>query len=300
MIEVCLLGNGAMMPLPDRPLSAAAIRIGGEVILFDCGEGTQVAFRSTPFSFRALGTILISHAHADHIAGLPGILFQIAHATRVEPVRIIGPAGLQPVIEGLLTVVGGLPFELRLQTLEGGDCVPLVANATVTAVALQHRRACLGYVIDLPRAPRFLPERARELGVPIEYWRPLQDGFAIGGFRPEDVTGPPRKGLRVALVTDTVTFPELAEQLQGSDLLICEATFVDDEDEQRAIERGHMTMRQAADLARASNSRRLWLTHFSPKVLDPLAHQEAARALFPEAQIGYPGLCTELSFEDEV
>ena len=297
MIEVCLLGNGAMMPLPDRPLSATAIRIEGDAILFDCGEGTQVNWRVSNFAYRALGTILISHAHADHIAGLPGVLFQIAHATRTEPVRIIGPEGLQPVIEGLLTVVGRLPFELRLQTLADGDCVPLVGNATVTAIELEHRRTCLGYVIDLPRAPEFLPDRARALGVPIEYWRPLQDGFAIGGFRPEDVTGPPRRGLRVSLVTDTAAFPELAGRVRESDLLICESTFVLDEDEQRARERGHMTLRQAADLARDSGSRRLWLTHFSPKVDDPLAHQGTARALFPNAEIGYPGLCTVLSFE---
>jgi ribonuclease Z len=296
MIEVCLLGSGGMMPLPDRPLSATAFRIDGEVILFDCGEGTQVSWRASGFSYRALGTILISHAHADHIAGLPGVLFQIAHATREEPVRIIGPAGIQPVIDGLLTVVGGLPFDLHLQTLEDGESVPLVGRAILTAIGLRHRRACLGYVIDLPRAPEFLPERARELGVPLDYWRPLQEGMPVGGFQPGDVTGPPRKGLRLALLTDTTTFPELADQVRGSDLLVTESTFVLDEDEQRADERGHMTMRQAAELARDANVQRLWLTHFSPKVQNPEDYAADARALFPGAEIGYSGLSTELSF----
>ena len=296
MIEICLLGSGGMMPLPDRPLSSAAIRINGEVILFDCGEGTQVAWRASRFSYFRLGTILISHVHADHIAGLPGILFQIAFAGREEPVRIIGPEGLVPTVEALLTLVGGLPFELQLQVLEGGETIPLVNGATLSTLLLHHRRACLGYVIDLPRAPEFLPERARALGVPVDRWTELQRGEAIGSVQPEDVTGPPREGLRLALVTDTASFPGLSHFVAGSDLLICESTFVLDEDEERARERGHMTMRQAAQLASAGEVKRLWLTHFSPKVEEPLAHAEFARALFSNAEIGRSGLCTELSY----
>jgi ribonuclease Z len=296
MIEVCLLGSGGMMPLPDRALSAAAIRIGGEVLLFDCGEGTQVAWRASPFSYRRLGIILISHVHADHVAGLPGVLFQIAFAGREEPVRIIGPEGLQEVVEGLLTVVGGLPYDLHLQALEGGETIPLVKNATLSTLLLQHRRACLGYVIDLPRAPEFLPERARELGVPVEEWSTLQAGQSVGKIQPESVSGPARRGLRLALVTDTATFPKLAAFVSESDLLVCESTYVLDEDEERAAERGHMTLRQAAELAAAAGVQRLWLTHFSPKVEEPLAHTDRARALFPRSEIGRSGLCLELSF----
>lgn len=284
------------MPLPGRPLSATAIRIDGEVLLFDCGEGTQVAWRSSPFSYRALGTILISHVHADHIAGLPGVLFQIAFAGREEPVRIIGPEGLVPVVEGLLTVVGGLPFDLRLEVLEGSETVTLPRRAKLSTLALEHRRTCLGYVIDLPRAPEFLPERARELGVPLEFWKSLQQGQVAGGFDPDDVTGPPRRGLRLALVTDTAVIPELVPFVRESDLLVCESTYVLDEDEERARERGHMTMRQATTLARQAGVKRLWLTHFSPKVEKPELHEAAARALFPQTDIGKSGLCIELSF----
>jgi ribonuclease Z len=296
MIEVCLLGNGGMMPLPDRPLSAAAIRIDGEVILFDCGEGTQVAWRSSTFSYRALGTILISHVHADHIAGLPGVLFQIAFAGREEPVRIIGPDGLLPVVEGLLTIVGGLPYDLQLEVIEGGQRVSLVKDATLSTFALQHRRTCLGYVIDLPRLPEFLPQRARELGVPLEFWTLLQQGQAAGGFDPAAVTGLPRRGLRLALITDTSTFPELPQFVEQSDLLICESTYVLDEDEDRARERGHMTMRQAASLANEAGVKRLWLTHFSPKVERPSDYDLAVKALFPDAEIGRSGLSIELNF----
>lgn len=296
MIEVYLLGSGGMMPLPDRPLSAAAIRIDGEVILFDCGEGTQVNWRVTPFSFFDLGTILISHVHADHVGGLPGVLFQIAFTGRKDPVRIIGPEGLIPTIEAVMTLVGGLPFDLHLEVLADGDETTLVKGATLSTLELHHRRSCLGYVIDLPRAPKFLPERARELGIPMEHWKTLQQGQKSGGFDPDAVTGPPRDGIRLALVTDTVSFPGLVPFVAESDLLICESTFVLDEDEARALERGHMTLRQAATLAREAKVKELWLTHFSPKVQDPPAHEAALRALFPNGTIGHSGLSTELNY----
>ncbi len=285
-----------MMPLPGRPLSATAFRIDGEVFLFDCGEGTQVAWRAGPFSYRALGTILISHVHADHIAGLPGVLFQIAFAGRTEPVRIIGPEGLYPIVEALLTIVGGLPFDLQLEEVGNGASVELPKGATLTTLELQHRRTCLGYVVDLPRAPEFLPERARALGVPVQHWNTLQRGQSVGGFDPADVTGPPRPGLRLALITDTSTFPALAPFVANSDLLVCESTYILDEDVDRAAERGHMTLRQATALAQEAGAKRLWLTHFSPKVEQPRAHEPAARALFEHCDIGYSGLHTELSF----
>ena len=188
------------------------------------------------------------------------------------------------------------PSILQIEILEGGKSVPLINDATVSTLLLQHRRACLGYVIDLPRAPEFLPERARALGVPVDRWTELQQGQPIGSVQPEDVTGPPRDGLRLALVTDTAYFPALKDFVSGSDLLVCESTFVLDEDEDRARERGHMTLRQATHLASEANVKQLWLTHFSPKVEEPLAHAETARALFPNSEIGRSGLCTELSY----
>jgi ribonuclease Z len=297
MIDVCLLGQGGMMPLPGRPLSATAFRIGGEVMLFDCGEGAQVSWRASNFNFRALGTILFSHRHADHIAGLPGILFQVAYSDREEPLHLYGPVGLQPMIEGLLTVVGGLPFELHLHTLEPGEQVALPGGAVLSTQALRHRGACLGYVVDLPRAPRFLPEQARALAIPVEHWSLLQSGRSVEGVLPEEVSGPPRRGLRLALITDTSPFTGLAEFVAGSDLLICESTYVLDEDEERAIERGHMTMRHATTLAHAAGVRRLWLTHFSPKVQCPADFAEQAQRLFPATEIGYSGLSIELSFD---
>ncbi len=299
MIDVCQLGNAGMMPLPKRPLSATLVRIGGHTVLFDCGEGTQVNWRYSDLAYRPTGTILLSHVHADHVAGLPGVLFQIAFSGRTEPVTIYGPEHTAEVVSHLLTIVGRLPFELRVAQLEGGETFTLDRQVRVDTLRLQHRTPCVGYTIYVARAPRFIPERARELGVPIGHWKRLQQGERVEGVLPEDVSGPPRRGLKVALVTDTSYFDELVPFVAKSDLLICEAMFPEDSELERARERGHMTFSQAGALARDAEVQRLWLTHFSPSVDEPEKYLDRARALFPHAEIGRRGLKTTLAFDDE-
>jgi ribonuclease Z len=296
MIDVCLLGNGGMMPLPERPLSACLVRVGSSTILFDCGEGTQVSWRASGWPFRPTGTILLSHVHADHVAGLPGVLFQIAHSGRTEPVTIFGPEPVLEIVQHLVAIVGWLPFELRVAMLAGGETLELLPGLTLSTLALRHRVACLGYRLDLARAPRFDPDRAGALGVPQEHWKRLQRGEPVAGVLPEQVTGPPRAGLRVALITDTAFFDDLAEFVADSDLLVCEAMYADDDDEQRAHERGHMTARQAATVGARGRVQRLWLTHFSPSVTDPDAAAHVARSIFPPAIAGRTGLTETLRF----
>jgi ribonuclease BN (tRNA processing enzyme) len=173
-----------MMPLPGRPLSATLIRSGSETILFDCGENTQVNWRESGFAFRSTGSILLSHLHADHVAGLPGVLFQLAHAGRSDPVTIYGPERTHEIVSHLVVIVGRLPYELRVVELTGGESLELVAGFTLSALSLAHRMPCLGYRLDLPRAPRFDPERARALGVPVEGWSRLQRGETVGASAP--------------------------------------------------------------------------------------------------------------------
>jgi ribonuclease Z len=300
MIDLCLLGNGGMMPLPDRPLSATLIRSGSETILFDCGENTQVNWRRSGFAYRTTGTILLSHLHADHVAGLPGVLFQIAHSGRTEPVTIYGPERTYEIAGHLTAIVGRLPYELRVVELSGGESIEIPAGFTLSTLALQHRMPCLGYRLDLPRAPRFDPERATALGVPVSGWSRLQRGETVNGVTPDQVLGSPRRGLRVALTTDTSLFDGLQPFVSESDLLICEAMYADDADADRARERGHMTARQSARLAAEANVRHLWLTHFSPSVEDldaitTIAHQE-----FPTAIAGTPGLAMTLAFDEGI
>ena len=298
MIDVCMLGNGGMMPLPGRPLSSALLRVGGETILFDAGEGTQVAWRVSDFSFRSTSTILLSHAHADHIAGLPGILFQIAHSTRTEPVTIYGPQWTAEVVQILTSIVGRLPYELRVVQLEGHELVDLPGGANLTALPLDHRAPCLGYSVSLPRLPRFNPEKARERGVPMELWKTLQRGEEAGGFTPDDVIDGPRRGVRVSLITDTRYFDEIVPFVNASDLLICESMFAEDADTERARERGHLTIRQACRIASDAQVGRLWLTHFSPKVQHPEDYTAFARSLFPNTEIAFSGLRAAVAFPE--
>jgi len=299
VLNVCLLGTGGMMPLPDRPLSATVFKVGSDTVLFDCGEGTQVTWRLSGFGFRPTSTILLSHVHADHVAGLPGILFQIAFSGRTEPVTIYGPRRTTEIVTHLVSIVGYLPFELQVVEVEGGDSFAIGDEMLVSTHLLQHRMPCLGYVIDVPRAARFDSERARELEVPQEHWKALQTGSAVGDITPEMVSGPPRPGLRLGLITDTSYLESIAGFVKNSDLLICEAMFAEDADEERASERGHLTFRQAATIARDAGAGELWLTHFSPMVEEPERYLDKTRRVFTNTCIGFPGMKKILAFKDE-
>lgn len=286
------------MPLPGRPLSSCLLRVNGETILWDCGEGTQVSWRASGWAFRSTSTILLSHLHADHVAGLPGILFQIAHSDRNEPVTIYGPPRTHEVVSHLFSIVGRVPFELGVGELSGGEEIDLPGGLRATTLPVQHRSPCLAWRLDLSRAPRFDPERATALGVPVAEWSRLQAGETVDGVEPAEVLGPPRRGLRVSLVTDTALVDDLAGFVAESDLLVCEAMYARDEDSERARERGHMTARQAATVAAAGGVRALWLTHFSPAVEDLAELAAVARSAYPEAVAGAPGLTTTLRFVD--
>jgi ribonuclease Z len=300
MLDVVLLGTGGMMPLPGRWLASAMLRVDGCVVLVDCGEGTQIAARQHGFGFRDIDAILLTHYHADHTGGLPGMLLAMALADREAPVRIAGPPGLGRLLEAVRVFTGRLPFAITPLELE--EETPFeVGPLHVSCQRVDHSVACLAYRLDLPRAPRFLADRARELGIPIEQWRTLHAGEPVElGERvisPAEVLGPPRRGLSVAYVTDTRPTARLPVFLSGVDLLICEATFADPARADRARERKHMIFREAGALAAAAGALRLWLTHFSPSLADPERWVEEARRAFPAVTVGSDGLRTTLGFD---
>lgn len=303
MIDVALLGTGGMMPLPQRWLSALLVRVHGHLTLFDCGEGTQIAWRGIDWGFRRLGAICVSHTHADHIAGLPGLLHAVANAGRTEPVLLFGPPGTTLVVEGLRRIAPYLPFAFHVTELESGARFALPGGLEGSCVAGEHALPVLAYRLDLPRQPAFLPQRASALGVPVSLWSRLQRGETVswqgGRATPDQVLGPPRSGLALAHVTDTRPTALVARLVAGVDLLVCEGTYGSDDDQPKAIANRHMTFREAATLARDAAARRLWITHFSPAVEDPCAFAEIAREVFPPAVIGHDGLTTTLSFRDD-
>jgi ribonuclease Z len=272
------------------------------LILFDCGEGTQIPWRRFHWGFRRVGAICLTHWHADHVGGLPGILFSMANAGRVEPVDLFGPVGIAPIVAGLRVNDPALPYQLRLVELAGGESFPLPGGLRGSCVSGLHGLPTLAFRADAARARRFDPDRAEALGVPQPLWRQLQNGESVtwagGTASPDEVLGPPRRGLAVGFVTDTRPLPAHRPFLQEVDLLVCEGTYGDPADAEKAVEWGHMTFAEAADLARDAGARQLWLSHFSPGLTDPDAWVTEATDRFPETTIGFSGLTTTLNFAD--
>jgi ribonuclease Z len=298
VLDLALVGTGGMMPLPDRWLASVLVRYGPHLVLFDCGEGTQISLRALGWGIKDIDLILISHVHGDHITGLPGLLLTQANSARTEPVRIIGPPGLSAVVAGLTVVARRLPFELHCAEAESGYCLNL-DELRVTCATADHHVPCLAYRLDLPRSPRFLPERARALGVAVEDWKRLQRGETVNGVEPSAVLGPPRRGLSIGLATDTRPTQAISNLMSGVDLLVCEGSYGDDADQPRAVERKHMTFREAAELARSSGVQQLVLSHFGPALTEPWAFAHNALEVFPNTIVGRDHLTLSLRFPED-
>ncbi len=310
MLDVCLLGTGGTLPLPGRHLSATLVRLGGSLVLLDCGEGTQVALRARGWGMRHLNAVLITHVHADHILGLPGLLLTLAFTGkgRDEPLTVYGPEPLEAVLKGLLVVAPRLPYPLHVVTLSGGESLPLagVDGLRLACDVADHDDVpCLAYALELPRAPKFDVDRARELGLPVPLWGRLQRGEAVTfdgrTVLPDEVRGPERRGLRLVLATDTRPSARLVEFVSaggtGADLLIAEGMYGDEDMKPARWESPHMTFAEAAQLARDGGARRLWLTHYGPSLSDPDAYLHRATSVFPATQLGHDGMTETLSFE---
>ena len=201
MLDVCLLGTSGMMPLSGRWLTALMTRYEGSSLLIDCGEGTQVAIRERGWSVHAIDTICFTHYHGDHISGLPGLLLSMGNSDRREPVTMIGPRGLEKVVNSLRVIAPGLPFPIRFIELSQ-PCQDLEINGyCIRAFKVNHSVTCYGYSIEIKRGGRFYPERAKQNQVPLKFWSRLQKGETIQDegtvYTPDMVIGPPRKGIKV-------------------------------------------------------------------------------------------------------
>ncbi len=303
MIDLLLLGVSGTIPLPGRPLSAFLARVGPEMILFDCGEGTQVSMRRWGWGFKSLSAICLSHLHGDHVGGLPGLLLSLGNAGRREPLDIYGPVGTRIVVAGLRVIAPYLPYEVRVHELGEKHGIPW-NGATLATLPVDHAVPCLAFRLDLARGRPFVPQRARDLGIPVPLWKVLQHGqpVEVDGrtIQPDDVLGPARRGLRVGYVTDTRPTPEMPAFLAGADVLVIEGTYGDPADAQNAVDNKHLLFSEAATIGRAADVRRLWLTHFSAKMMDPQRHAAEATRILPSATVGYEGLTTSLHFDDDV
>lgn len=303
MLDVCLLGTGGMMPLPHRWLTSLMTRCDGSNLLIDCGEGTQIALKEKGWSPKPVDVICFTHYHADHISGLPGFLLTMGNAERTEPVTLIGPKGLERVVNALRTIAPELPFALQFIELTEPREQLTIGPYRIDAYRVNHNVLCYGYSISIPRKGRFDVERARTQEIPQRFWSRLQKGETIlDGERlltPEMVLGPDRRGIRVTYCTDTRPVAVIAEFAKAADLFICEGMYGEPEKEVKAREYKHMTFYEAAKLAKDAQPRELWLTHYSPSLIRPEEYMDKVREIFPQAKAARDGWTAELGFDDE-
>jgi ribonuclease Z len=302
MIDIALLGCGGSMPIPNRYLSSVLMNYNGEKILVDCGEGTQVSMKILKWGFKTIGTICISHGHGDHIIGLPGLLATIGNSGRTEPMTIIGPEGITHIINGLRTVVPYLPYKINIIENPDGK-LNIIKDMTIEVLKLDHSSPCIGYSFYIKRKPKFEPERAIKNEIPKNLWKILQDGetaiYNDKVYEPNMVLGKKRKGIKISYITDTRPIDAIPDFIRESDLFICEGSYGDKEDLEKAIKNKHMTFEEAAKLALRGNVKELLLTHFNPSMSEPELYKYNAESVFPNSIIGYDRLTRTLKFSED-
>lgn len=303
MLDVCLLGTGGMMPLPNRFLTSAMMRYNGSNLLIDCGEGTQIAIKEKGWTFKPIDVICFTHYHADHISGLPGLLLTMGNAERTEPLIMIGPKGLERVVSALRTIAPELPFEIKYIEISEPEADIEINGYHIHAFKVNHNIICYGYSVEIKRAGKFDVERAKEKGIPQRMWSHLQKGETIVNedgsvFTPDMVLGTERKGIKVTYCTDTRPTESIVKSASESDLFICEGMYAEKEKLAKARQYKHMTFYEAADMARKAGVKEMWLTHFSPSLVHPETYMSEVRKTFPEAFLGKDGKSVELLFDE--
>lgn len=278
------------MPLPGRFLTSALVRREGELFLFDCGEGTQVSLKMLSIGWKKISRIFISHMHADHVTGLPGLLMLSSQVDRTEPLYIYGPPRLGDYIGSSRRILDMyINYDIIFTPVEEG-VIYENDEFSVNCFMLHHTKLCYGYsIVEKMRPGEFSVERALEHKVPRgPLWSALQHGDCVVNSEgetvsPDMVLGPARSGRKFTYITDTLYFPQLADYAHDSDILFCEGMF-DSSLEDDAIDKKHMTSRQAALVARDAHVGKLCLQHYSPRYSDRELRTllEEAREIFPD------------------
>ncbi len=303
-LSLTFLGTGAACPSIERNVSALALQREGETLLFDCGEGTQRQMMryGASFSFRE---IFFTHFHADHVLGVTGLLRTMGLMDRTEPVTLYGPKGAERVLGGIISMgIERNKFPVEIVEVRPGDTLSRKDYDLVTFETI-HRADTIGWaLVEHERLGRFDPAKARDLGIPEgPLWGRIHKGESVTledgrVIHPAELVGPTRTGRTVVYSGDTRPCDAVRAVAHGADLLIHEATFSSDE-RARAVETGHSTAREAAEIARMAGVRELILTHISPRYSReaPELVAEAAE-VFPAVRVAKDGMRVEVSFQD--
>lgn len=306
-MEAFVLGCGGMMPLPYRHLTSVLLRRDGDLFLFDGGEGTQVSLRRLNLKWKKINAIFVSHTHADHVTGLPGILMLSAQVDRKEPLYIYGPPKIAEYIETSRKVLDMyINYPIIVKEIVAPCVVHKGEGFQIRCFPLDHTKTCVGYTLEEENRPGiFNPEKASELGIPVgPLWGKLQKGEDVvtpdgKTVHPCDVMGKARKGRKFSFVTDTLYKESIAKEVKNSDLLICEGMFEEELIDQ-AKEKKHMTAKQAATIAKNSGSKRMAMIHYSPRYTDKDLSKllEEAKEIYPDAELTHDRMHFEIPYED--
>lgn len=305
MINAIMLGNGGSNPTINRYLSSAYLKVEGTKLLMDCGEGTQVACAKAGVKIYDISVICLTHAHGDHILGLPGLLTSIDQILKVnsrsdkKTITIIGPKSCKGTLFSLLATASICKLSINYVELYGSYQKFYFSNFVLEARRVKHTVDCYGYSVQEITKPHFSSEKAKICNAPEESWKFMQSGHKIENdgesYDISDITeGDASKGAKVVYVTDTAMCDGLEEIVQDADLAIMEGMHFSALHKPKLVSAKHLTFEEAAQTAQKCGVKKLWLTHFSPTIIDPEIGLRYATAYFPNTECARCGLSMEV------
>ena len=300
-MKVTILGNNSALPAYGRHPTSQAVSVYGEVLLIDCGEGTQIQMQRYGLRWRSVHHIFISHLHGDHYFGLPGFINSMSLLGRTAPLHLYAPAELKPILDAIMSVANSVlcyPFYFH-PLPEGSALIVDDTSFSVTCFPVEHRIQCHGFLIERKtRGRKLLPDKCREYGIPAAYYEYLKKG---ADYERKDGTlvknewvtesGPAPK--RYAYCADTLFTDSFLPVIQGADTIYHESTYLES-DATKANARFHSTAAQAAQLAKMANAKQLLLGHFSSKYKELQPFYEEASAVFPNVFVTEEGTAYEI------